>query len=254
MSDQAPLSFSTLDPPERSLPAPYYKDSAVTLYHGDCREILPLLETVDHVITDPPYEAECHTEGRRVWGPGGKPIGQVIPFAQMDEDTRAAVAVQCRRLTRRWSLVFCQVEGAMLWRAVGEDAGLGYRRTCVWVKPDGKPQFTGDRPGMGYECIVCFHQAGRSTWNGGGRHGVFTFNKNEGGGFAAPHPTTKPDRLMRELVGLFTDPGETVLDPFAGSGSTLRACKDLGRKAIGIEMDRKYCDVIVKRMAQEVLL
>ena len=237
-----------------TLPAPFYETPGVVLYHGNCRDILPLLvEQVDHVITDPPYEAECHTEGRRVYGPGNKPVGQAIPFAQMDEDTRADVSKHFGRLAKRWALVFCQVEAAMIWRGVLEAGGLGYKRTCVWVKPDAKPQFTGDRPGMGYESIVAMHAPGKPRWNGGGRGGVFTFNKNDNGGFPAPHPTTKPDKLMRELIGLFTDPGETILDPFAGSGSTLRAAKDMGRKAIGIEMSEEYCKVIQRRLAQECL-
>jgi site-specific DNA-methyltransferase (adenine-specific) len=66
--------------------------------------------------------------------------------------------------------------------------------------------------------------------------------------------TEKPIELMRELVSLFTDPGELILDPFMGSGTTLRAAKDLGRRAIGIELEEKYCEIAVQRLAQEVLL
>lgn len=67
------------------------------------------------------------------------------------------------------------------------------------------------------------------------------------------HTTQKPLELMKELVALFTDPGELILDPFMGSGTTLRAAKDCGRKAIGIELEEKYCEVAAKRMRQEVL-
>jgi site-specific DNA-methyltransferase (adenine-specific) len=73
------------------------------------------------------------------------------------------------------------------------------------------------------------------------------------GALAQPHPTTKPERLMRELIVLFTDPGETILDPFMGSGTTLVACKRLGRKAIGIELEEKYCEIAAKRLAQGAL-
>ena len=69
----------------------------------------------------------------------------------------------------------------------------------------------------------------------------------------AEHPTEKPGEPLRQLVQALTGPGALVLDPFAGSGSTLRAAKDLGRRAIGIEIEERYCEIAAKRMAQEVL-
>jgi DNA modification methylase len=69
---------------------------------------------------------------------------------------------------------------------------------------------------------------------------------------AQEHQTVKPIKLMSELVSLFTNPGETIIDPFMGTGTTLRAAKDLGRKAIGIEIEERYCEIAAKRMAQEV--
>jgi site-specific DNA-methyltransferase (adenine-specific) len=113
------------------------------------------------------------------------------------------------------------------------------------------PQYSGDRPGMGYETILAMHVPGRSEWNGGGRSSVFTCNKNSGG--VHEHPTMKPLRLMRDLVSLFSAPGDRVLDPFSGAGSTLVAAKDLGRSAIGIEIEPRYCEIAVKRLRQEVM-
>jgi site-specific DNA-methyltransferase (adenine-specific) len=151
--------------------------------------------------------------------------------------------------------VFCQVEAAHKWAAAIACApfGVDYVRTMVWVKPDGQPQFTGDRPGMGYESIVVCHRKGRKRWNGGGRLGVFEFNKNGGKGNSdpAPHPTTKPLPLMRELVSLFSDPDELILDPFAGSGSTGVACRQLGRRFIGWELNRDYFDIACRRLRGE---
>jgi site-specific DNA-methyltransferase (adenine-specific) len=112
------------------------------------------------------------------------------------------------------------------------------------------PQLTGDRPGMGYESIVFTHRKGRSFWNGGGRVAVFTHNKNTPGG-AHHHETQKPLPLMLELVELFTDSGEVVLDPFAGSGTTGVACLRSGRRFIGIERDPKYAQVARDRLAAE---
>src|SRR5450631_85693 len=78
-------------------------------------------------------------------------------FPQATEELRTESARQTARLARRWILVFCQVEAAMKWRAALETAGAVYKRTCLWVKPDGKPQYSGDRPGIGYESIVACH-------------------------------------------------------------------------------------------------
>lgn len=246
---------------------PYYDDGAVTIYHGDCREVLPLLEPVDHVITDPPYEAEAHTKARRIMG-GCRPNksvrswldakGQervaVLSFPAIDTDTRRMVSGLIGQMTQRWVLVFCQAEGAHLWESALLEAGMTRRRWCVWVKPDAQPQFTGDRPGVGYETIVATHVKAKSRWNGGGKVGVFTHIKNvTGSRFKSFHETEKPESLMRELVALFTDPGETILDPFMGSGTTLVASKRLGRQAIGIELEERYCEIAAKRLSQGAL-
>jgi site-specific DNA-methyltransferase (adenine-specific) len=106
---------------------------------------------------------------------------------------------------------------------------------------------------MGYESIVCAHARGRSRWNGNGRAGVFTHVKYEGGGRRNDHPTQKPVALMLELVRLFTDEGDTVLDPFAGSGTTGVACLRLGRRFIGVEKDVRYFELAAERLRAEEL-
>ena len=235
------------------MPQIVYDRDGITLYHGDCIDLLPTLVPVHHVITDPPYEAEAHTLQRRQHGAGGARryagiSAKPLTFDAIDAAMRAAVAKDCGRLVRRWVLTFCQIEASQTWRVAYEAAGLCYRRTCIWVKPDGLPQLSGDRPGMGYETFVAMHAAGASRWNGGGRRGVFTHQRVPAG--TVDHPTAKPLALMLELVRLFTDPGETILDPFAGSGTTLLAARALGRRAIGIERDAHYCDVAVQRLAE----
>jgi DNA modification methylase len=232
---------------------PYYERDGITIFHGDCREVLPTLGPVDHVITDPPYEAEAHQMARRQTREHTVAEYE-IEFGQMDAELRAFVGGECARLAGGWILVFCQVEAAMIWRDALFPAR--YFRTQIWRKPDGAPQFTGDRPGMGYESIVtCWNSARRGKWNGGGRHGVYEHCVNNFGRLTSgrPHPTMKPIALMTELVSLFTDPGETILDPFMGSGTTLRAAKDLGRKAIGIEISEAYCEIAARRLDQQVL-
>ena len=231
----------------------------VSLYLGDCRTVLPTLARVNHVITDPPFEAEAHTLQRRALGRGQEDgrrdiVSAALPFDPIDDAARTAVSAQMARLARGWILVFCQAEAVAMWRASLEAGGAKYRRAMVWVKPDGMPQFSGDRPGMGYESIVsAWAGDGGSTWNGGGRHGVFTIPKHDAGnghgGAANPHPTTKPLRLMSELVALFTGPGDTILDPFMGSGSTGVAAVKAGRCFAGIERRPDYFEVALARVA-----
>lgn len=230
---------------------------------GDCLDPVSGLasladKSIDVVITDPPYEAEVHGDGRRVRDPGGnkgsakyrKTIAAPLPFAAITKEQREDVGWHLARLAARWVLVFCQVEASQAWARALSSApfGLDYVRTMVWIKPDGQPQFTGDRPGMGYESIVVAHSRGRKRWNGGGRLGVFEFNSGKPNDAPAPHPTTKPLPLMRELVSLFSDPGELVLDPFAGSGSTGVACRQLGRRFLGWELNRDYFDIACRRL------
>lgn len=246
---------------------PYFESQGITLYHADCREVLPTLAagSADLVLTDPPYEEAAHTLQRRI--NRGRERGHVekskmtsepLPFAPITEVVREEAAREMGRIAAGWVLAFCQVEAAMRWREVFEGAGLVYKRTCVWIKPDGMPQYSGDRPGMGYESIVAMHIPGRSEWNGGGRHGVFTENKQEIGGKASPHPTTKPTRLMARLIHLFSNPlrfpagpPSLIVDPFAGSGSTLIAAHRTGRRAIGIELEERYCEIAAERIRKE---
>ena len=221
-----------------------------TLHLGDCIEGMATLGdgSVDHVITDPPFEAEAHTQQRRVKRGGGVMSIESLAFAPITEVQRAAAAVHIARVTRRWALVFCQIEAAHKWAFEMVKAGMIYKRTCIWVKPDGMPQYSGDRPGMGYETIVACHARGRSSWNGGGSHGVFHVNKNEVESEKTGHQTQKPVALMELLVRLFTNRGETILDPFSGSGSTGVAALRHGRRFVGWELNPEYRAAAERRL------
>ncbi len=223
---------------------------AWSLSEGDCLAGLSSLPdgSADVVITDPPYEAEAHTSQRLVARAGGRLEIEPLTFPPITEELRAESARQMARLARRWILVFCQVEAAMKWRAALEGGGAVYKRTCLWIKPDGKPQYSGDRPGIGYESIVACHAPGRSAWNGGGSHGVFIVNK--GGDVRTGHQTQKPLALMETLVRLFSNPGELIVDPFAGSGTTGVAAIRLGRRFLGWEMNADYVAMAQKRLAR----
>lgn len=223
-----------------------------TLYLGDCLEVMNLLGKVDNIITDPPYEAEAHNSSRRVMD-GGRLVHGALNFGQITADQRKGLANKCQELSNGWSLIFCQVEAVSDWRDAIESAGGKYKRAMVWVKPDATPQFNGQGPAQGHETIVTsWHGRGHSAWNGGGKRGVFTYGKhdtgNGHGGTRNRHPTQKPLSLMSELVQLFTNEGETILDPFMGSGSTLVAAAKKGRKGVGIEINQEYFDLACERI------
>lgn len=227
-----------------------------TLYLGDCLDAMygPDMPLVHHVITDPPYEAEAHTKGRRLLGKqesGERTVEYgALDFSPMSAELRAEATRMAVSLCHGWFLAFCQAEAVHLWRAACEEAGARYMRAMVWVKPDGAPQFTGDRPGMGYESIVAaWCRKGRSAWGGGGRHGVFVHPQRDNNS-PKEHMTQKPIALMQELVGLFTNRRETVLDPFMGSGTTGVAAVRLGRSFIGIERELKYFDIACRRIEE----
>lgn len=245
------------------MPDAYYATSQVALYHGECREWLSCLEQqVDHVITDPPYEAEAHTKRKRLGEKAGggrrAVLDQQLDFAPMTPDLREAVGWEIERLTRRWALVFCQIEASHLWRDVMcSESELEYIRTGLWIKPDAQPQKTGDRPGVGYEAFVIAHRRGRKRWNGRGKCARWTHHSARAEGTAGEHLTPKPESLMRELVRDFTDEGDVILDMFAGESTTLVAALLEGRRAIGIELEERHCEASARRLeraAQQIPL
>jgi site-specific DNA-methyltransferase (adenine-specific) len=221
-----------------------------TLYLGDCLDILPTLGKVDQTICDPPYEAVM----QRKWGvlskqaPSSHVRHHALGFDAID-DVRGDVARAIHAACRGWSVIFCMAEGVRAWRDEIEAAGARYKRAMVWVKPDAMPQFNGQGPSVGHEMMVtAWHGDGHSRWAGGGRPGTFIYSKNTPGG--GVHPTQKPEPLLAEIVGLFSFPGQAILDPFMGSGTTGVACAKLGRKFIGIEIHEPYFDIACRRIEE----
>lgn len=247
-----------------ALPEPYYQDDAgITVYHGDCREILPLLpdRSVDLVLSDPPYGANNNNgdlRGKSRDGVGfanlvGSQMSEIANDGQPESDALYRVLLeQSRRLLAPGAAccVCCGgggpeprfAEWTLLMREV-----LGFKMCVIWDKI---------RPGIGWhyrrtwECILVSET---SKWNGG----LTTQNIIHMNGLSygkEHHPTQKPIELMKLFVGLHSNPGELVVDPFAGSLTTLVAAKQMGRRAIGVELDSKWIDLGVKSLQQAQLL
>tara|TARA_Y100000034_G_C6703485_1_gene310377 strand:- start:59 stop:670 length:612 start_codon:yes stop_codon:yes gene_type:complete len=199
---------------------PYYSDDAVTIYHGDCQEILPTL-TFDVIVTDPPY------------GLGMGYGRQSVPIAG-DGDTKLT-----EWLVDGWSdTVPMAVFADQMAKPVGQP-----RRQLIWDK--GAFGLSGsDLPWLTAHEVIWIYGSG---WAGKKRGTVLRTPRIQ----APVHPTQKPARLLRGIVDCAPD--GVICDPFTGAGSTLRAAKDLGRKAVGIELEERYCEIAAERMAQEVL-
>lgn len=213
-----------------------------TLYLGDCREILPMLSNVDAVVTDPPYgDAATHNSHlSKITLRDGTPARQALGFAGISCEEMVTMARAWTECAARWVVFTCEWKYAHALDADGTLVRLG-----IWRKPDGAPQFTGDRPGTGWEAVAICHRKGKKRWNGGGKHAFWDWPKGQND---SGHPTGKPIGLLSDFVNDFTEDGETVLDPFMGSGTTGVACMNLGRKFIGIEIEPKYFDIACRRI------
>lgn len=209
---------------------PYYQDDSVTIYHGDCREILPALEpdAISLVIADPPYGMDLETTRLTSWG-ARKWTERVRGDAEPFDPSHL---FRFRRLVifgaNHFASRLPESNGWIVWnkRGDGRPSGIHF----------GDCELAWSNVGQG---IRMFSNA----WHGAPRW------------HAEPplHPTQKPVVLMRWLIENHTKSGDLVLDPYMGSGPVPRAAKDLGRKAIGIEIEERYCEIAAKRMGQEVL-
>lgn len=218
---------------------PYYQDASATIYHGDCREVLAEIEA-DVLITDPPYGIDLGKTIGRGDGHGLK----LAAYGSFDDSYDAFVFDVAPRLnaailrTKRGAVF----SGPHIWEQRKPTAIGG-----VYC-PAGQ-----GRHGWGFKTFLPVLFYGNApNLNLGAKPTVLVSSETPDRA-ANPHPVPKPLGWMTWLVGLASAKGETVLDPFMGSGTTLRAAKDLGRKSIGIEIEEKYCEVAARRLAQECL-
>jgi site-specific DNA-methyltransferase (adenine-specific) len=216
-----------------------------TLYLGDCREILPTLPKVDAVITDPPYGARTHAKARTNKKETARSTyrqgaSRFIDFDHLPDDDFVVIARACIALANRWVVMTCDHRHAAMTFDWPEHVRLG-----VWVKVGPMPQISGDRPGSGHESVLIMHSPGKMRWSRGGGAGVWILPPVKCGTDVA---TQKPIALLERFVSDFTDDGETVLDPFAGSGTTGIACANQGRRFIGIEREPRHFDIACRRI------
>lgn len=217
---------------------PYYSDEFVTLYHGDCREITDWL-AADVLVTDPPYG--------RAWRQGDTGSGRGWVSDRHDGIPNDEDATARDDALLLWGDGPAIVFGDLMVPAPG-----GVRHVLVYDKGE-SAGFTGTIGGYRRN-VEGVYLIGKGHISGlGGRSAVLTTVTSTGGNLARTtgHPHTKPVDVMGMLIRYA--PAGTVADPFAGSGSTLVAAKRLGRKAIGVELDERYCEIAAKRLAQGVL-
>ena len=215
---------------------PYYQDSAVTIYHGDCREILPALKTVDLVLTDPPYGINVNTDNFRFSG------GTAGNMAKRSDGPGTGVGAKIANDEKEFDPSFLTQYGThqIVWGWNNYPDKLPRGACLVWLKRND-------------EAFGSFLSDAETAWMSKG-HGVYCRRDLSNNAIALQrvHPTQKPISLMCWCLNFFPN-AKTILDPFMGSGTTLRAAKDLNRQAIGIELEEKYCEIAASRMSQEVL-
>lgn len=223
--------------------------NGVDIFHGDFRQ--SGITAATHIITDPPYEDELHAAAEkrslnRVRNDGRsnyEPLG----FNSVN-GLRKSYSTDLVGISGGWLLLFCLAEGVRAWRDDLQAAGAKWDTTLAWIKPDASPRFNGQGASRGFECIIsCWCGKGYRSWNGGGKRGLYTHVVN-GSSRTGEHPTEKPLSLMCELIGDFTRPGDTIYDPFMGSGTTGLACIRLGRKFVGCEQDEDYFNLAKRRL------
>jgi site-specific DNA-methyltransferase (adenine-specific) len=221
---------------------PYWSDDLVTLYHGDCREIAEWLE-VDVLVTDPPYGIGWKSRGGWTNAYGGGSAQQQDGILN-DADTSArddALAA--------WGKKPAAIFGDLL-----QSQPRGSVQVLVYAKSD-DAGIRGAHGGFRRD-VEAVYLAGKWPVGVGGRSSVLHSNGRVAGprGMAARigHPHAKPVDVLEDLIRAC--PPGVIADPFAGSGSTLVAARNLGRRAVGVELDERYCEMAARRLSQGILI
>lgn len=237
---------------------PYYQDAAATIYHGDMFDLLPVLDGMGAVVTDPPYSSGGAFRGDRAQQTSTKYVNSDTAayrpeFAGDNRDQRSFLAWcalwlnAARTATVPGAPLACFID----WRQLPtltdavQAGGWTWRNLAVWWKPGIRMQH--GRFSSSAEFVV-YATNGPAVDGVGSPQNVFR---------CAPvddreHIAQKPDDVMRWVLHI-VPAGATILDPFMGCGATLRAAKDMGWRAVGIDVDERYCEIAARRLSQEVL-
>ncbi len=248
-------------PQKKSTPQqffPYYRDESVMIYHGDSIDILPYLGQLELAVTSPPYNL-C----KKWWdsGSNGMHVDMAARFKSDWYPDELPEAEYQADQVKKLELVSSICSGSICYnhkvRYAYKRAGAAFHPMqwlaqfplwveIIWDKGSGVA-LNCRRPIVSDERIYVLNRP--ETWNNCGFTSVWRFQPDRE---MPDHPCAFPLELPTRLIQMFSNPGDTVLDWNMGSGTTLRAAKDLGRKAIGIEIEERYCEIAAKRMAQEV--
>jgi DNA modification methylase len=224
---------------------PYYEQSGITIYHGDCREILPHLppDSADLIVTDPPYGVEWVSSSKQLFAT--KIIGDESAVVGMEGLTL------CVPILRRGRHVYAFGKWPLT------ELGMGGVCELIWDKMIPARPLSGAWVSQhDYISFGVNKRSDGSADDGNGvarlkRGSVLKYQRIHGDGVDR-HPNEKPVALLRELIECSSRFDEIILDPFMGSGSTLEAAQKEGRRAIGIEADERWCEMAAKRLSQEV--
>ena len=215
---------------------PYYSEDGITIYNGDCREVLPTLETFDLCLTDPPYGIDLNTDNSRF--SGGSEKSKARRGSNVGPSKGAPIANDKTEFDPSFLLTVAKDQIVWGWNNYPDKLPRG--ACLVWVKrnDDAFGSFLSDAE-------LAFVSKG---------HGVYCRKdlSNNAIALTRDHPTQKPIGLMKWCLAFFPK-AQTIIDPFMGSGTTLVAAKQLGRKATGVELEERYCEVAANRLRQGVL-
>lgn len=267
------------------LPPPYYDRDGIELYCGDNCDVLGAMprECVDLVVTSPPYD-DLRTYGghswdffgvawqlKRVLKPGGV-IVWIVSDKTEDGDETGTSWEQARHFKR----LGLRLNDTMIWQKDGfmqptKDVPRYYQTfEFMFVFSSGRPKFNPIRDVLNTHTDVrCFTESNSKNSSFNGMGGVITpnkfrkrenvwkinvgFNKSTKDSVAFDHPATFPEALARDHILSWSNEGDVVLDPFCGSGTTLKMAREMGRRGIGIEINEEYCGITVARLQQRLL-
>jgi DNA modification methylase len=205
---------------------PYFEQDGIVIYHADCRDVLPLLPDVDLVLTDPPYN---------------------VGLDYSNGDNRTDYAEWCAEWFRLCPQPLVFTPGTVnlsMWTTIAAPTWV-----CCWFKHNQASACA--LGGFNVWEPVLVYGGPQKKLKQDGWYNLVSFRERQNG--AGDHPCPKTLTFWRRLIEDFTEPGDLVLDIFGGSGTTARACNDLGRRCISIDTEERYCEIAAKRLAQEVM-